>query len=119
MPDENSNLPAVIPAVNDVGRIIGIAAPLVSGIVTIGFLSILAIWLFHPPQPNDQVLALLVGTTAAAFTQVVNYWLGSSNGSAMKDNTISRIAAATPAVVAQTVTDKVVADVKSAANGTK
>lgn len=113
MPDEPA-LP-VSRSVTQVGRVIGIAAPLVSVVVTLGFVALLILWLFHPPSPNDQVLALLVGTLAASFTQVVNYWLGSSNGSAIKDNTISRIAADAPVVAAKVVTDKVVAEVKSAA----
>jgi len=88
--------------------VIGIAAPLVSVVITVGFVGLLILWLFHPPSPNDQVLALLVGTLAASFTQVVNYWLGSSIGSAAKDNTISRIAVETPAVAAKGATEKVV-----------
>ena len=92
MPDEPISNSAQI------GRVISIAAPLVSVVVTVGFVAILTLWMFHAPNPNDQVLSLLVGTLAAAFTQVVNYWLGSSIGSASKDNTISRIAADAPKV---------------------
>lgn len=107
MPDE----PERLAKVGEVGKVVGVAAPMVSVVITCGFVALLILWLFHPPSPNDQVLALLVGTLAASFTQVVNYWLGSSIGSASKDNTISRIAVDTPTVAAKFVTDKVASEV--------
>jgi hypothetical protein len=61
----------------------------VSGMVVFSFTVTLLVWLVFPPS-NDPltmtVLNVLVGTLAAAFTQVVSYWLGSSAGSANKDS---------------------------------
>jgi hypothetical protein len=105
MTDISPTPPVPVPT-QEISRVMGVAAPLVSVVVTIGFIGILALWMFHAPNPNDQVLSLLVGTLAAAFTQVVNYWLGSSIGSASKDTTISRIAAVVPKVVTDKVNGK-------------
>lgn len=42
--------------------------------------------------PDNQVIMLLIGTLTAAFTGVIGYWLGSSRGSAQKDERLAAIA---------------------------
>jgi Glycosyl hydrolase 108/Predicted Peptidoglycan domain len=67
------------------------AAPAVSLVVTIGFFAILALILHEsnePPGTNSdfqQLLYVSVGTLGTAFATVVNFWLGSSQGSRDKD----------------------------------
>jgi len=64
------------------------APSLVSIIVTVGFFGTLWILLKGGVNFNDtvgQVLLLLIGAIIAYMNQVVNYWLGSSAGSANKD----------------------------------
>jgi hypothetical protein len=69
---------------------------IVSCVVTIGFIGVLFLWLYRPiAVPNSEVLNVLVGTLAAGFGQVVNYWLGSSAGSKKKDETLAAVAAVT------------------------
>jgi hypothetical protein len=68
----------------------------VSIIVAAGFFGTLWILLKAGVNFNDtvgQVLLILVGALVAYMNQVVNYWLGSSAGSASKD---ALLAAATP-----------------------
>jgi len=78
-------------------------APVVSILITIGFLSSLAILMLvkiNFTEVAGQALLLLIGSLATMQTQVVNYWLGSSQGSADKSAQIAAIAAtqAKPAV---------------------
>ena len=54
-----------------------------STFVTLGFFGILASMLFYDYRPTDSLLVML-GALGAAFGAVVNFWLGSSNGSAAK-----------------------------------
>lgn len=44
------------------------------------------------PDETQAVAYMLLGTLATAFTQVLNFWLGTSVGSKEKDNTISHFA---------------------------
>lgn len=65
--------------------------PIVSILVVVLFALVLTVFLTRPIALNDAQAALLnitIGTLTAAFTQVVNYWLGSSHGSAVKDAAI-------------------------------
>lgn len=83
----------------DLGSSMAWGAPVVSVLVTLAFIGDLAALFIAKVNLNEmtgQVLLLLTGTLSAAFTQVVNYWLGSSAGSASKDVSI-RQALATPA----------------------
>ena len=55
----------------------------ISTLVTLGFIGILALWIVAKVSTQQsEILSMLVGSLAAAFGQVVNYWLGSSAGSA-------------------------------------
>jgi hypothetical protein len=67
---------------------IAYGAPVVSIIVTLGFFSLLGVVVMHGIT-DSPVLQVLLGTVTASFTQVANYWLGSSHGSQAKDATIS------------------------------
>jgi hypothetical protein len=66
------------------------AAPVVSLIVTLGFFAILAMLIFYRSAATidantAQIVNIIVGALAAAFATVVNFWLGSSQGSRAKD----------------------------------
>ena len=63
-----------------------------STIVTAGFFGILASMMLTEIRPSEPLLIML-GALGAAFAAVVNFWLGSSNGSQNKDK---MLAAATP-----------------------
>ena len=54
-----------------------------STFVTLGFFGILGSMLVMEYRPTDSLLIML-GALGAAFGAVVNFWLGSSNGSATK-----------------------------------
>lgn len=74
-------------------------APIVSVLITLGFLGSLAALMFFKmnfTETSGQALLLLVGSLATMQTQVVNYWLGSSSGSADKASQLAAIAAAAP-----------------------
>ncbi len=61
-------------------------APLLSGIILLAFGGMLFVVLTRAIPENSAALAnVLLGTLAAMATQVANFWLGSSNGSASKD----------------------------------
>ena len=70
------------------GSQIAWGAPVVSTIITFGFLAITGYAVVHGVADNP-VTQMLVGTFAAAFGTVAQYWLGSSAGSHAKDTTIS------------------------------
>jgi len=64
--------------------------PVISGAVIIGFFAMLYFLLTHAATLSnvsnvENVLFTLLGALGAAFTQVINYWLGSSKGSADKN----------------------------------
>lgn len=61
-------------------------AVIVSFGITAGFVGAVVIVLFRTvPQGGEALANVLLGTLAAMQTQVANYWLGSSAGSAAKD----------------------------------
>lgn len=62
------------------------SAPLVSAIVLLAFAGVLGLVLIRAlPPGSETIVNMLLGTLAAMATQVVNYWLGSSAGSAAKN----------------------------------
>lgn len=73
------------------GSPISWGAPVVSVIVVIGYLG-LVFALLYKSIPDNQVTLVLFGGLSAAFAQVINYWLGSSAGSATKDIALKQIA---------------------------
>ncbi len=78
------------------GSVIAWGPALVSGIVTTGFFGMLALFLFWTPGPEHQqawaLLNIAVGALVAGFTAVINFWIGSSQGSRDKDATVRRLA---------------------------
>jgi hypothetical protein len=61
-----------------------------SVLITVGFFSVLGFMLFNESKPNDTLLIML-GSLGTAWIAVVNYWFGSSSGSAYKNVLIERI----------------------------
>ena len=59
-----------------------------STFVTLGFFGILLSMLVMEYRPTDSLLIML-GALGAAFGAVVNFWLGSSNGSAIKSDLLA------------------------------
>ena len=59
-----------------------------STFVTLGFFGILGSMLVMEYSPTDSLLIML-GALGAAFGAVVNFWLGSSNGSALKSDLLA------------------------------
>jgi hypothetical protein len=72
-------------------------APMVISVMVVaGFFVVLWLFLNRPPRIDDNfkdVLLVLLGALVTAFIQVVQYWLGSSAGSAGKDVALRDIAA--------------------------
>ena len=82
------------------GSAIAWGAPAVSVLVTVGFFVFLIVLMaggVHA-SPGDttvvNIVNMAVGALATAFATVVNFWLGSSQGSRSKDETVSRLQAA-------------------------
>jgi hypothetical protein len=70
-------------------------APVISAIVVVGFFAVLYVTLEKPlPAGDETIINMLMGVLSAAFGGVVNYWIGSSSGSAMKTE---HLAASVPA----------------------
>lgn len=90
------------------GSKIAWGAPVVSVIITLGFFGVMFMLLFVRTEMPTNVFALLnilLGVLAALFTQVGNYWLGSSAGSRRNADAIRAVAqqavTPSPAQVAQ------------------
>lgn len=86
------------------GSKIAWGAPVVSMIISLGFFIVMFMLFFikaEMPQSVFQLLSILFGVLATLFTQVGNYWLGSSEGSRRNADAIREVArvAALPAVV--------------------
>src|SRR5262249_23202264 len=66
-------------------------APILSYLVPGGFFIVLLMLLTRGPPPNTdngvtlQVINIVIGALVAAFATVVNFWLGSSQGSRLKE----------------------------------
>jgi hypothetical protein len=55
-----------------------------SVLITLGFFSVLGYMLLNDSKPNETLLIML-GSLGTAWIAVVNYWFGSSSGSAYKN----------------------------------
>jgi len=75
------------------------AASIVSVIAVSGFCLFSYIVIIRPSGADRDILMYLLGVWSAAFTSVLNYWLGSSAGSANKDDKLAALSQA--AVVAK------------------
>lgn len=78
------------------GSPIAWGAPAVSVIVTLGFFVFLVALMWGgiatgENQTVANIINIAVGTLAAAFATVVNFWLGSSQGSRNKDEAVARV----------------------------
>ena len=68
------------------------APTIVSIIIKLGFFVVLyEVLIDGVPEGGKEISLILLGTLAASFTQVVNYWLGSSRGSKEKTQHLMRI----------------------------
>jgi hypothetical protein len=71
---------------------LALGAPILSGIILVAFGSVLLVMLTAQKTISHDVLPLanvMLGTLAAMSTQVANYWLGSSSGSATKNTMLA------------------------------
>jgi hypothetical protein len=73
---------------NDWGRVV------VSAVVVIGFIAVTVIYMTRKLDGGavPEILSILLGALATNFTAVVGYWIGSSSGSASKDQAIQNLA---------------------------
>lgn len=63
--------------------------------VTVGFFALLFLMLRYPPPPaSATVMNIMLGALTTAWIAVVQYYFGSSAGSARKDDAIAKIASA-------------------------
>lgn len=107
------------------GSLIAWGAPVMSVIITVGFLITLYIFLHNQLQLAEfqqSVLNIMLGFLGAAFQQTVNYWLGSTRSSANKDATLANLAVNTvPTNVANAMAskanDNMATALKAASNG--
>ena len=68
-------------------------APVVSVVVLVTFGTVVSLVLLRAiPAGSETVLNVLLGTLAAMATNVVGYWVGSSAGSARKDERLAEVA---------------------------
>jgi hypothetical protein len=64
---------------------LALGAPVLSGIILVAFACMLLVILNRQlPEGSGPLANIMLGTLAAMSTQVANYWLGSSSGSAAK-----------------------------------
>lgn len=90
------------------------APAVLSGVILVLFGVILSImFLGALPKSDNQIVYVLVGTLAAMVTQVGNFWLGSSKGSADKQQDLK----AAMASLAQSVPAGALRDVAAAGGG--
>ncbi len=67
------------------------SAPVISGVVLVTFGAVMAlILLYGMPAGAETASNMLLGTLAAMATSVVSYWVGSSAGSARKDDRLAQ-----------------------------
>jgi hypothetical protein len=68
------------------------SAPIISAVVLLTFASVMILVLTRGvPAGNETVANMLLGTLAAMATAVVSYWVGSSAGSARKDERLAQV----------------------------
>ncbi len=80
-------------------RLLATGPGAISVVVTVGFFGLLAMFMFWNPGKDtvdQQAWALLniaVGALVAGFSAVINFWIGSSNGSRSKDALVEQLTA--------------------------
>lgn len=66
-----------------------------AGSVTVGFFGLLAFLCFGtPPAASLTILNIMIGALGTAWVGIINYYFGSSSGSAAKSETLAKIASA-------------------------
>ena len=77
------------------------APAVLSGIILVSFGTLVFVVLTQdgPPERSMPLANVLLGSLAAMATQVANYWLGSSSGSATKTDQLAALTADTQASV--------------------
>jgi hypothetical protein len=69
------------------------SAPVISTVVLLTFASVMILVLtLGVPAGSETVANMLLGTLAAMATSVVSYWVGSSAGSARKEERLAQVA---------------------------
>lgn len=87
---------------------VAMGPPVISALVVLGFF-FLSFWLLKYPfaaNTSETTLTLLnvvVGAMVAGFTAVLNFWLGSSQGSRDKDKTVAALQAAQTSQATETL----------------
>jgi hypothetical protein len=74
---------------------IAYGAPIMSAVVTIGFIVILTLFVTYALSLDayqQSVVTILIGYLGAAFQQAVNYWLGTTRQSREKDTVLASLA---------------------------
>jgi hypothetical protein len=74
---------------------IAYGAPIMSGVVTVGFIVVLTLFVSYALQLDayqQSVVTILIGYLGAAFQQAVNYWLGTTRQSREKDTVLASLA---------------------------
>ena len=67
------------------------SAPVISAVVLVTFGAVMAmVLLYGMPAGSETAANMLLGTLAAMATSVVSYWVGSSAGSARKDDRLAQ-----------------------------
>ncbi len=66
-------------------------AAVISVVVVLGFFGVMGLWFLGYTPKDSQALTMLIGALIAAFTTVVQYWMGSSVGSKIKDVTLATL----------------------------
>jgi hypothetical protein len=87
------------------GSLIAWGAPIISTMVTLGFFTILMLYMYSPAGADNAVVTMLVGTMATSFGAVVQYWIGSSVGSKDKDSLMASMSSTTQRDAASTAKD--------------
>lgn len=78
----------------DKGSPIAWGAPIISVIIGIGFFMVLGMAIFGGKfitSDNSNIVYTLVGTMATGFATAISFWLGSSQGSRDKDDTVRQM----------------------------
>jgi hypothetical protein len=71
------------------------SAPVISGLVLVTFAAVMTLVLtYGVPAGSETIANMLLGTLAAMATSVVSYWVGSSAGSARKEEQLAQAARA-------------------------
>ena len=80
-------------ALTQAGSKIAYGAPVVSALVLVTFAVVMTLAFTRSlPAGSETILNMLLGSLAAMATSVVGYWVGSSAGSARKDEHIAQLA---------------------------